>query len=392
MKRTVLLLLALAAMPGVAVAQNEGGRFHSGPFSWTPTITLRDAGVDSNVYDEASNPRRDQSATFSPQVEGVLKFAGADVRLGGSADFVYFQRYTSERSVNGRGNARIDFKLTRIKPFVAGGYVDARERVNSEIDVRARRTDRVLTAGAAIELTPRGALEIAGSFDATAIRQGEMFLGVNLANRLNRESTGGSLKFKYELTPLTRLVLEGSGSRDRFTLSPDYDADNLRGGIGFEFEPDAVIKGRATFGFHRIEPVGSLAFGFEGFTAAVELGYVLLGRTRFDARVARDTSSSFEAQPYFLQTIYGGEVLHNLVGPLDLIARGSWETLDYPGIPERFLPEDQLKVTRYGGGLAIRPGDRVRLTLNYEIIDRAAQQTDRTYDRRRLYTTLTYGF
>lgn len=391
MKRTVLLLLTLAVTPGVAAAQSDG-RFHSGVLSWTPTITLRDAGVDTNVYDEASNPRRDHSAVFSPQVEGVLRFANADVRLGGSADFVYFRRFTSERSINGRGNGRIDFRLTRIKPFVGGGFVDARERVNSEIDVRARRTDRVLTAGAAIELTSRGALEVAGSFDSSAIRQGEMFRGVDLARRLNRESTAGSLKFKYAVTPLTRVIVEGSASRDRFTQSPEYDADNVGGRVGFEFEPDAVIKGRATVGFHRIEPVGSLAFAFEGVTAAVELGYVLLGRTRFDARIARDTSSSFEAQPYFLQTIYGGEILHNLVGPVDVIGRGSWETLDYPGIPERFLPEDQLKVTRYGGGVAIRPGERVRLTLNYEVIDRAAQQTDRTYDRRRLYTAVTYGF
>jgi hypothetical protein len=391
MTRIVLVLLALAATPGVVRAQSDG-RFHSGVLSWTPTITLRDAGVDTNVYDEASDPKRDHSAVFSPQVDSVIALANADLRLGGSADFVYFQRYTSERSINGRVNGRVDFKLTRIKPFVAGGYSNSRERLNSEIDVRARRTDRVVTVGANIEVTPRGVFEIAGSFDSSTIRQGEVFLGVDLARRLNRESTGGAVRFKYALTPLTRLIAEGTASRDRFTLSPDYDADNMGGRIGFEFEPDAVIKGRALVGFHRIEPVGNLAFGFEGVSAAVELGYVLLARTRFDLRVARDTSASIESQPYFLQTIYGGEVLHNLVGPIDVIGRGSWETLDYPGIPERFLPEDQLKVTRYGGGLAIRPGDHVRLTLNYEIIDRDAQQTDRTYDRRRLYTSVTYEF
>jgi len=392
MKRTItLMLLPLVLVAGRASAQGDG-RFRSGPLTWTPTLTLRDAGYDSNVYDEPANPRRDYSAVFSPQAEGKLAFAMMDVRFGGSADFVYFQRYTNERSINSRGNARADFNLSRLKPFVGGGYLDSRERLSSEIDVRARSTDRSASAGVGIELTPRGSLELGANFSSTSIQQGETFRGVDLARRLNRESTGATARLKYEVTPLTRFFVEGGASRDKYTLSPGYDADNLNGKVGFEFEPEAVLKGRASVGFHRIEPVGPLAIPFEGLTAAVELGWVLLGRTRFDARIARDTSYSFEQQPYSLQTIYGGEILHNLYGPLDVIGRASRETLDYPGIPERNVFEDTLEITRWGGGVAIRPGTRVRLTLNYEVIDRAAQLTDRNYGRRRLYTTVTYGF
>lgn len=392
MKRTLALMLLLLLVAAARASAQAEGRFHSGPLTWTPTLTLREAGFDSNVYDEPTNPKHDNSAVFSPQAEGALAFAHMDVRFGGSADYVYFQRYTRERSLNGRANARIDFNLSRITPYIGGGFVNARERVSSEIDVRARRTDHAASAGVGIALTPRGVLELDATFNATSIREGETFRGVNLAGRLNRESTGLQARVKYEVTPLTRFFVEGGASRDRFTLSPGYDADNLSGRAGFEFEPDAVLKGKATVGFHRIEPIGPLAFPFEGVTAAVELGYVLLGRTRFDTRIARDTSYSFEEQPYSLQTIYGGEILHNVFGPLDVIGRASWETLDYPGIPERNLPEDTLEITRYGGGLAIRPGTRVRLTLNYEVIDRVARLVERTYGRRRLYTTVTYGF
>ncbi|MGH9349719.1 MAG: outer membrane beta-barrel protein [Vicinamibacterales bacterium] len=387
-----IALLAAVALPGAAAAQPEG-RFRTGALAWTPTLTLRDAGVDTNVYDEATNPKRDHSAVLSPQVEGLLRLSMMDVRFGGGADFVYFQRYTSERSVNTRANVRLELRGSRLRPFARAAFLDSRERVNSEIDVRARRADRDLAAGAGIELTPRGLLQIGGSVNQSTFRQGEAFRGVDLAHRMNRQSAGGTLRFRYEVTPLTGFILEGEASRDRFRLSPGYDADNLTARAGFEFEPDAVLKGRATVGFHRITPLGTVAFGFEGVTAGVELGYVLLQRTRVDVRIARDTSHSFEAQPYFLHTLYGGEILHTLVGPVDLIGRATWETLAYPGIAERALPAERLEVTRYGGAIAIRPGMRVHVTLNYELTERRGDlRPDRHYDRRRLYTNVTYGF
>ena len=393
MKRT--LAFALVALFGVPVASRAQttGRFQSGPLTWTPTLTLRDAGVDSNVYDEPINPRRDRSAVLSPQVDGLFRLSAAEVKFAGGADFVYFQRYTRERSVNTRANARADFRMLRLRPFGTIAVVDARERVNSEVDVRARRAERDVAGGVGIVLTPRGTLEVRGSFATATFREGEIFRGVDLAQRLNRETTAGTLRFRYEVTALTKLVVEGSTSRDRFLLSPGYDAKNLTARAGFEFEPDAILQGRATVGFHKLEPLGPLGFGFEGVTAGVDVWYVLLQRTRFNVRIARDTSYSFEAQPYFLQTTYGGEISHTLFSPIDLFVRGAWEALDYPGIVEHKLPADTLEVTRFGGGLLIRPGRRINMSINYEIIERAADTLpDRRYDRHRLYTNVTYGF
>lgn len=393
MNRTLtLVLLGALGMPAGATAQTQG-RFQTGVVSWTPTITLRDAGVDSNVYDEPTNPRRDHSAVIGPQVEAMARLAVADVKFGGGVDFVYFHRFTSERSVNGRGNVRAELRMSRIRPFVGGAFLDSRERVNSEIDVRARRSDRDVSAGIGVEVTPRGVLEVGGTFNQSTFRQGETFRGVDLAHRLNRRNTGGTLRFRYDVTSLTRFFVEGAASRDRFTLSPVYDVDNVMGRVGVEFAPDAVLKGKATVGYHRIDAVGALAFGFKGVTAAVDLGYVLLQRTRFDVRIARDTSHSFESQPYFLHTSYGGEILHTLFGPIDVVGRGSWETLDYPGIIQRGLAPNRLEVTRYGGGVAIRAGARVHMAINYELIERAGDLfPDRRYDRSRLYTNITYGF
>jgi Putative beta-barrel porin 2 len=391
-KSIVLALLGVLTIAGSASAQTES-RFRTGALSWTPTLTLREAGTDSNVYDEATNPRSDTSATLAPHVEGVFAMSAATVRFSGGADFVYFHRYTSERSINTRGSVRADLRGWRIRPFGRASFLDSRERVNSEIDVRARRRDRDFDAGLGLQLTTRGTLDLSASFGESTYRQGETFLGVDLPRRLNRQTVGAVARFAYEATPLTRFVAEGSAARDRFTLSPGYDGDNLRARVGVEFEPAAVLNGRAFIGFHRLVPLGELGLGFDGLTTTVELGYVLLQRTRFDLRVSRDASYSLEAQPYFLQTLYGGQITHTLLQWLDVGAQASKEAMDYPGIPERFLPTHTLNVMRYGGSVAVRPSQRTRIAGTYEFSERAAELfPDRRYDRRRFFTTITYGF
>lgn len=391
MKTVVVALSLFAIMPALPVAAQ--GRFQTGQLSWTPTITLRDAGLDTNVYDTPTDPKRDRLAVVSPQVDGVLELGSGSLSLAGSADFVYFQRYTEERSINKRVSARAEVPLSRLRPFGGISYSDARERQNSEIDLRARRTDREVTAGVGLSLTSRATLEVAARRWDSRFRQGEIFRGVELATRFNRDTNGASARIRYNVSPLTTFSLEADASRDHFVLSPEFDADNLRATAGFLFAPDAIIKGRALVGYHKLSPRGTRTFGYDGLTASVDIGYVLMGRTRFDARLLRDTSYSLEVQPFYVRTTYGGEILHNLVGPVDVIARASREHLDYESIPDRLILAHTLEVNRYGGAVAIRAADRMRLSVNYEFAEREGLTLpDRHYERARFYTTVSYGF
>ena len=392
MMKSVVLTLAgfvlLAASP--AGAQ---GRFQTGNLSWTPVINVRDTGLDTNVYDEPTNPSRDHVAVVGPQVDGVLTLGAAELTMSGAADFVYFRRYTDERSINGRAAARLEVPLSRIRPFGGFSYQDARERQNLEIDLRARRSDRLVTAGIGLSLTSRASVEVSGRRSDSRFRQGEVFRGVELATRFNRDTVGASAAIRYNLSPLTTFTIEGDAARDDFILSPEFNGDNLRVNAGFHFSPDAVIKGRALVGYHKLTPRGRAAAGYDGVMTAVEIGYVLLGRTRFDGRVLRDTSYSLEAQPFYVQTTIGGEVLHNLFGPVDVIGRVSRERLDYQSLPDRSVVAYTLDVNRYGGAVAVRAAERVRFTLNYEFTERLGGPVpDRNYDRQRLFTTISYGF
>jgi hypothetical protein len=392
MMKSVVLPLA-GFMLLFASQAGAQGRFQTGNLSWTPVINLRDTGLDTNVYDEPTNPKRDNLAIVSPQLDGVLTLGAGSLTMAGSGDFVYFRRYTGERSFNRRGSARFELPLSRIRPFGGLSYSDARERQNSEIDLRARRTDRQFTAGLGLSLTSRASIEVSGRRSDSRFRQGEVFRGVELATRFNRDTTGASAAIRYNLSPLTTFTIEGDASRDDFVLSPEFNGDNLRVNAGFHFSPDAVIKGRALVGYHRLNPRGAAAAGYDGLMTSVEIGYVLLGRTRFDGRILRDTSYSLEAQPFYVQTTYGGEVLHNLFGPVDVIGRASRERLDYDSLPDGTVAAYAMDVNRYGGAIAIRAAERVRLTLNYEFTERlGGAAPDRHYERERFFTTIGYGF
>jgi hypothetical protein len=383
-----IAMIVASCLPAAAQA-----RFQSGNFAWTPLLTLRDAGLDTNVFDEPADPKRDTVAVLSPQVDGVYDNGTWTLALAGGADFVYFRRYTDERSINTRGSARVDVELARVTPFAAFGWLDTRERQSAEVDLRARRTERDARAGARLQLASRLGLEAAAGRGEFRYRAGQVFRGADIAERLNRQSTGGTARVVVDLTPLTRFAAGAELWQDRFEFRPDQDVDHLKVTGGFEFAPDAIIRGRASVGYHRMEPKGTIALPYEGLIASVDIGYVLLGRTRFDVRVNRDTTYSIAEQPYYLSTSYGGEVLHNLAGPLDVGARYTRETLDYPGIPERALAAQETRVNRYGGTVSVRATDRFRLAVHYEFNERLSEDAPGLeFDRRRMYTTITYGF
>jgi hypothetical protein len=63
-----------------------------GPFEFRPRLAFKDIGLDDNVFNEPTNPKRDFTATISPDLEiattpGRLKLANTS-----ATDLVYFRR------------------------------------------------------------------------------------------------------------------------------------------------------------------------------------------------------------------------------------------------------------------------------------------------------------
>jgi len=393
----VFVVLAAAAVPSSAVAQGTpGGRFVTGPLAWTPTFQLREAGVDSNVFNTPLNPKEDFTAGAVSQVNSLLTLGILQAATNGSLEYLYFDRYSQERGVNRRVSTHLEFPLSRISPDVTVAWNRVKERSGNEIDTRTPRTDFSYEAGLQTRLATRVALTATASKQKQTYDQGFTFRDIEIARQLNRESTLGTVTGRVTLTPLTVLAADAAIGRDHFRFRPDADTDNVRLDAGFEFAPDAVIRGRASVGYHSMKPhdpvSNVVAASFKGLTSAVDLSYTLLEVTRFSGRFSRDSTYSIDTnQPYYLSTSGSFDVLQTLVGPVDLTVRAAREKLNYPAT-EREVAHIDFADT-FGGGPSIRVGPQAVIALVYDSSKRRSPRgPEFGYQRKRLYTTVTYGF
>lgn len=387
----VLLLATMAsAQTG---GGNATGRFFLGPFRWSPTLMLREAGIDGNVFNvpATQTPSEDRYAIFQPQVDGTLALGLAEVTAQASATVTYFEKYKNERSTGYRGLVRAEFPV-RLRPAVGATYLRSKERSGNELDVRAPFSQSSMTLGVTSRVTNRAALQINGSRTLVEYDKGVAFAGEQISEQLNRETTAVQGTLRIDISGLTFLLIDATGSRDIFVETPNRQTDSFRTSIGLEFAPDAVIRGRASLGYQKQVTRGQGGFPYDGLTAAVDLSYALLDRTRFDGRFARGTNYSvLTGEAYYLSTAYGLEITHNLIGPLDVIARGSRERLDYSLTPGGVGGRVDLSDT-FGGGVAVRLTQQVRTSLNYEVSERASSVgIENGFFRRRLFATFSVG-
>src|SRR5215208_3034073 len=295
-----LLAAAIASLPSAAFAQVNAGRFVSGPLVWTPLFQLREAGIDSNVFNTPSNPKEDRTAAALAQIDSVLTLGIVRATTQGSVEYTYFDRYTEERAFNRRVNSRMDFPVSRLSPALTVSWDHVQERSNNEIDTRAPRRDFAYALGVQTKLTSRVAVTATGGKEKATYEPGFTFRDVEIAEQLNRETLQGSVTGRVALTPLTTLATSVSYGRDTFPFRVEAATDNVRADAGFEFAPDAIIRGRATIGYHSMQPrytaaSNAQAAEFTGITSAIDLGYNLLGMTRFTARFGHDSTYSASA-------------------------------------------------------------------------------------------------
>jgi hypothetical protein len=369
-----IVLVAALAMASAARAQEpaKDGRFVTGPIAWTPTFELHDAGVDSNVFNSPTDAKEDMTAAARSQVDSVLKLGLLRATTVGSLEYNYFQQYTSQRGLNRRVSTHLEIPVARFSPNMTVSWARMKERSGNEIDIRTPRTDLAYTGGLEARLTSKLSVIASAGRQKSTYDTGFAFHDVEIARQLNRESTMATVTARVALTPLTSLSIDAMAARDSFPFRPAAATDNGRVDARFEFAPDAVIRGAASVGYHSMQPhyretSRSSAAAFSGITSSIDLGYALLGATRFNGHFSRDANYSlYLNQPYYVSTAGGLQILQRLVGPIDL---------------------------DLAGGLSIRVSRQAVLALLYDDTERQSERGPAFgYQRRRIYTTITYGF
>lgn len=396
--RALALVCAFAALAGSASAQEtedpyETARFRLGPIRFTPALEITSVGHDSNVFNEAENPKGDTTAAFGPLVQIWMRPRGTrfTARVGGQ--YLYFREFASQRAWNTHDEAKWEFPLARLTPFVEGKYVNAQERQGYEIDARARRRDDAVGFGTGLRVS--GKTEFVVSFKRSNVEydQQEAFQGAVLAEALNRREDLSRVQFRYALTPLTTLVVDTDIVRDRFELTKLRDTDSIRVMPGFELKPFALISGRVFVGYRQFEPLSSAVPDYRGLVAAVNATYVR-GSTKFEVKVDRDVAYSYEAlRPYYALFDTGLTVTQRVTHSWDIVGRGGRQTLSYRQLASAGSEDGGVdRGYTYGGGIGYLVGETLRLGIDANYYTRRAEVAGRRdYEGLRVFGSIRYG-
>jgi hypothetical protein len=365
--------------------------YQIGPIQLTPDFAIREIGVDDNVFAEAVDPKSDFIFTLSPGLAAYARSGLLQVVVAAASDVTYFKKYASERSVSRELRGRLDLLLSRFRPSIGAGLVDSRQRPSAEIDLRAERSEREVSATLAFEASPLMRLYAGGARFDTSYGDDEAFRGVPLDDVLNRRGEQVQGGVRFALTPFTTLVVEGQTARDTFLAAPDRDSSSRLASMALTFSSDAIIQGTVRVGYRDFQPVNDRLSGYRGLVSLVNLTYTAFWRGRLALALERDVQYSFdEAEGYFVGTAADLRYTQRILGPIDALLHVGRGSLDYGQAQD--LPDRSDNTTTFGGGLGYNQENGARLGFTYEHAKRDSALADRRYTRRRIFGSLTYRF
>src|SRR5262249_12029553 len=340
-------------------------------------------------------PKRDFTITLEPKTDLWIHFGRSLVSGTITEDLVWFKKYSSERSVNSSYRVGLLVPLTRFTFGGAASYAGTRERPGFEIDARARRNQVSFEGTAEFLALSKTYIGVRAGQDRVDFDKDQIFLGANLHDELTRHVNTQAVTLRHQLTPLTTLTFEVGRGQDRFPYSPLRDSDSTSGAVTVKLDPFALIKGSARFGYRDYKPKDPRLPGFQGFTSAVDVNYVVLGATKLGVQFLRDVQYSFDvSQPYYVQTGVNGSLAQQIFGPIDVVGRIGAARLDYRDRAGAAVAVSNRRdrVHTYGFGVGYHLGRDLRAGFNADKSSRETAVIGREYEGWRYGTAVTYGF
>jgi hypothetical protein len=362
----------------------------------SPTIQLADAGWDDNVFrvNKADHPTGDFTSRLSPAVQASLNVSRMIVSGRSQVDFIYFKQFSHISSIDTDNGARVEVRLGRLTPYVAGGWTNTRHRRNFEIDLPVRRVESSWDAGIDVGLSGKTSIGVMTRQSRVDYKGETIYLDTDLARYLGATATAKGVRFRYSLTPLTSVGADVEQDRNDFAVAPERNSDGFRVMTVAEFQPLALVSGRARIGIRRRTFVDGTAPAFEGLVTRVDLVYTLLGRTRFAVGVQRDLSYSYRAdQLDYLQTGVELSATHRLASAWDVAGTLGRFSLNYDlGELNETRGSRAERVLIYGLDVGYHI-ERTRVGIQVARQTRTSDfSVNRDFEGTRITSSVSYGF
>ena len=405
MKRQIFWALSVAllvAPASFAQTTPDGGpdpstiRVRLGPLWLNPTVSMPNIGIDTNVFNDpvTVTPKKDFTFNVSPKAELWLRMGRTWLFGTVAEEIIWYQKYTTERSVNGTYSIGWKAPLNRLVLTTSATEMSTRSRPGFEIDERAHRREPLYSGSVEVRGFAKTFLGVRGSWNKVKFDDDAVFKGTSLEEQLGRIVTTAAITVRHELTPLTSIIFSGGRSQQRFQSAPLRNSTSADYSVGLNFDPAALIKGSAVLGYTVFKPEASDLPGYRGTTAAASLTYTLLGSTRIAGTITRDVQFSYDVnQPYYLLTGGTASIAQQIFGPIDVVARVGAQRLRYQSRSDAVVtaPDRIDHVRTYGLGFGTHLGQDLRLGFNIDKERRTSVLSEREYRGMRFGSSLTYG-
>jgi hypothetical protein len=386
-ERAIPVVLAWLSLTAVAVAQDlagqdrgvRSGRHRVGPAQVTIRLQLRNAGVDTNVFQSLVDPVRDEVVVLALQGDGVLPIGHRLVVNGsGFVEQNHYQRIGDQSATDFFGQGRAELELGAVQLFGGGSGGQFTQRFSIDVDERLTRQEKLGYAGAVLRLTRRLSFTGKASGEVLTFAPAAFRLGGDVKEAMDRNTLTASGELRQTLTPRTTLVVAGDVLEDRFFSQPP-PLPNVRRSYrvlgGLELNERAKVSGRLLVGMREFP--GTLAQGSPPYTGPIMTADLTLPLGRVASlrlQGLRDVlyaSSLVEVghlryRNAFIYERALGEAFLPLFpkGPAAVLSAGFEQAdylLPYPTLsPYRLADRVDHRFTA-GAGLVQRLGDRVRV-------------------------------
>jgi len=399
MTRAVLIGMLALLVPSSAFSQRvptddpvASAAIRIGAFGLDPRVSLSNFGVDTNVFNQVSDPQRDFTFTVSPGTDLFLRTGRGLLTISGGTELVYFNEFASERSVNSNAMGQYEFRFNRLRPYASASTLNTRQRPGYEIDVRARHYETDFRFGTDFRLMSKTTARVDFRQLHYSFAGDAVFAGRPLNEELNRTLKAVELSWRQRLTALTTWITRVSRETERFEFEDARNSDSFRIASGFELGRFALIRGSAFAGYRTLKPADDGVLPeFSGVTADVDVSYTAPTQTRLGASVDRDIQYSYEREtPYYVQTGWTASLTQRVTGRWDVQLSGGRDRLSY----EAINPTDKRRdfVGRFGGGLGYALNDQLRASFDVNSFYRRSDDPHREYRGIRAGFSVTYGY
>lgn len=361
-----------------------------GPLTLSPSLIIKGLGLDDNVFNEAVDPKSDFTLTLTPRASVGLRARRIRLTYVSAVDYVYYDAYASERGTNVTSEVRADVDLGRLRPYASLVGTNTRNRLNTEVDARARHHDLTYNAGLALRVASRTRVLLNARRSTIEYEPDATFRGVSLQESFDGRVERIEAGLGVDLTPITTLSVLGQREQQRFNLSRSRNSNSWRVSPTLTFSPTGLLTGTASLGYRHFDAVDQTLPDYSGLVASVTIGATVSGRHQVQATYLRDVQYSYDpSTPYYVAN--GGTVTWTTIvaGPFDVRGTVGRTLMHYRGdIGDRGTDTS----TTDGGGIGYRFSEHARLGVNAEWVERHSDRSaDRGYRSRRIFASLTWG-